>query len=141
MAEVFGIVAGAFGACSLALELLEVTKSVQRYWRRVRDFPSVSTEIRNSLQNIERLLIVIRTLDIQEPRDHNVFVCLERCKISLRRVKDITQDIEENKTTRKLWNIKGPFRSIAFDEKLSVARASLRETIDDLSLALLALQL
>ncbi|THC97065.1 hypothetical protein EYZ11_003443 [Aspergillus tanneri] len=67
MAEVFGIVAGAFGTCSLALELLEVTKSAQRYWRRVHDLPSISTEIANGLESVEQLLTVIRTLAIQEP--------------------------------------------------------------------------
>jgi hypothetical protein len=55
-------------------------------------------------------------------------------------VKAITQDIEARKTTKKLWNIKGSFRRLDFEENLSVARESLRETIDDLSLALLVLQ-
>jgi hypothetical protein len=141
MAEVFGIVAGAFGACSLALELLQVTKSVQRCWTRLQDLHSISREISDSLQNIERLLIVIKTLSIQETKDHYVFACLERCKYLLERVKNITQDIEASKATKKLWNIKGSFRRLAFERNLSEARALLRETIDDLSLALLAMQL
>jgi hypothetical protein len=141
MAEIFGIVAGAFGACSLALELLEVTKSAQRYWRRIHDLPFISSEISDSLGNIERLLTVIRTLAIQEPRDHDVIACLERCRPSLERVKDIIQNVEASGTSRRLRNIKHALKRTALEEQLSVARASLRETINDLSLALLVSQL
>jgi hypothetical protein len=141
MAEVFGIVAGAFGACSLALELLEVTKSAQRYWRRIHDLPSISTEISNSLRNIERLLTANRILAIQEPRDNDVIACLERCRPSLERVKNIVQDIEARRANKRLRNLKNPFKSVALEEQLSVARASLRETVNDLSLALLVSQL
>ncbi|KAL4893160.1 hypothetical protein BDV59DRAFT_178540 [Aspergillus ambiguus] len=141
MAEVFGIVAGAFGACSLALELLEVTNSAQRYWRRIRDLPSVSTEISDSLGNIERLLTAIGKLAIQEPRDRDVIACLERSKPSLERVKDIIQNVEARKPNGRSRKVKDAFKRAALEEQLSAARASLRETINDLSLALLVSQL
>lgn len=141
MAEVFGIVAGAFGACSLALELLEVTKSAQRYWRCIHDLPFISTEISDSLGNIEGLLTAIRQLAIQEPRDHDIMACLERSRPSLEKVKDIIQNVEASGANGRLRRIKDTFKRTALKEQLSVARASLRETINDLSLALLVSQL
>jgi hypothetical protein len=141
MAEVFGIVAGAFGACSLALELLEVTKSAQRYWRRIHDLPSISTEISDSLGNIERLLTAISKLAFKQPRDHDLIACLERSRPSLERVKDIIQNVEASGANGRLRKFKDTFKRTALEGQLSAARESLRDTINDLSLALLVSQL
>ncbi|KOC14659.1 Ankyrin repeat protein [Aspergillus flavus AF70] len=141
MAEVFGVVAGAFGACSLALELLEVTISAQRYWRRIRDLSSTSAEISDSLGSVERLLAAIGKLATQEPRDHDVIACLERTRASLERIKDIILNIEASRTSTGSRKVKGMFKRPSLGEQLSAARACLRETINDLSLALLVSQL
>lgn len=141
MAEVFGIVTGAFGACSLALELLEVTKSIHQCWRRLHDLPSTSREISYSLQNIEQMLTIIVTLADQKPKDHYLISSLARCRGQLAKVKNITEEIEASKISQKLWKIKGALRSLALDEKLSAARTSLGETIRDLHIALIILQL
>ncbi|KAB8276238.1 hypothetical protein BDV30DRAFT_236070 [Aspergillus minisclerotigenes] len=141
MAEVFGVVAGAFGACSLALELLEVTISAQRYWRRIRDLSSTSAEISDSLGSVERLLAAIGKLATQEPRDHDVIACLERTRASLERIKDIILNIEANRPSAGSRKVKGIFKRCSLGEQLSAARACLRETINDLSLALLVSQL
>lgn len=140
MAAVFGIVTGAFGACSLAIELLEVINSIRHRWKRFHDIPSISREFSSSLQNIERLLMLVRTLATQESEGHYVFACLERCKLLLERVRKVTEEIEANTAAKKLWKIRGAIRNLALEEFLSVTRVSLRETIDDLSLALLVLQ-
>lgn len=140
MAEVFGIVAGAFGACSLALDLLEVTKSTLRSLRRIRKLHSRSTEIANSLESVEQLLTVLGTLAFQQCEDQSLVACLNRCKVSLTKVKTITQGIEETRFTGNLRNIKGTFKRFSLDEQLSETNISLRETIKDLSFALLVLQ-
>ena len=139
MAEVFGIVAGAFGACSLALDLLEVTKSTLRSLRRIRKFHSRSTEIANSLESVEQLLTVLGTLAFQQREHQSLVACLNRCKVSLTKVKSITQGIEET-GSGNLRNIKGTFKRFSIDERLSETNISLRETIKDLSFALLVLQ-
>ncbi|KAE8327080.1 ankyrin repeat-containing domain protein [Aspergillus sergii] len=141
MAEVFGVVAGAFGACSLALELLEVTISAQRYWRRIRDLSSTSAEISDSLGSVERLLAAIGKLATQELRDHDVIACLERTRASLERIKGIILNIEASRPSTGSRKVKGMFKRSSLGEQLSAARACLRETINDLSLALLVSQL
>lgn len=140
MAEVFGIVAGAFGACSLALDLLEVTKSILRSLGRIRKLHSRSTEIANSLESVEQLLTVLGTLTFQQREDQSLVACLNRCKLSLTKVKSVTQRIEESKSTGSLRSIKGTFKRFSIDEQLSETNISLRETIKDLSFALLVLQ-
>lgn len=141
MAEVFGIVSGAFGVTSLALELLTITRSAQHAWRRVQSLPSTSNEIAKSLSHVEQLLTVIGTLNLQGPALHSLLGCLQQCREPLKKVQAITQDIERYRSAGKLKSISGAFRSLSFDEKLSEARAALRETIDDLSFVLLVLQL
>lgn len=59
MAEVFGIVSGAFGVTSPALELLSVTRSAQHAWRRVQILPPTSNELAKSLSHVEQPLTVI----------------------------------------------------------------------------------
>lgn len=102
MAEVFGIVSGAFGAVFLALELLSVTRSAQRALRRVQNLPSTSSEIAKSLSDVEQLLAVIGTLNIQGPALHTLLGCLQQCRGPLKKVQEIIHDIEKYCSAGKL---------------------------------------
>lgn len=97
MAEVLGLVAGGFGAASLAIQLLEKTDKLRTFLKSVKEAPK---EAQGMLTNIEILADVLCEIEElhQQPPDTPVSEkrvrALKRCQEAVNEAKSVVDELD-----------------------------------------------
>ena len=140
MSDPLTLAASAIGITSLAIQLLEKTKTIHELWTLVRDAPAELTRLLEDLEDVSQLLQEVIEQATNVDPSSRAILFVRKCEIRLDELRDTVGSMDTSSGNGRRAFVKRAVKILGNDQKVLRMRNNLQETIHYLSLALQILQ-